>query len=143
MAWVRTSFTALSQMRSAAQMTVIPAAVSAIVIRIAVSCRPIGGPAIASGGRSGLRPNCVLSELSRAYAGQGPHAEAIRCGRARHDQLTGRLGVPVCHAFVETDMVRVRADPGVALDPVLGAGRYLLTDNCRERFARLGNAPFL
>ncbi len=72
---------------------------------------------------------------------QATHAQAIRAGRTCYDHLAGRLGVALCDALVDRQILVVTNQGGDAADPVLGAGRALcfeLTDTGHRRLEDLG-----
>ena len=72
---------------------------------------------------------------------QATHASAIRQARTCYDHLAGRLGVAICDSFLDSEIVRVETNPGIAVDPIVGAGRsnqYVITEYGKERFKDFG-----
>ncbi|KJF17301.1 helix-turn-helix domain protein [Acidithrix ferrooxidans] len=72
---------------------------------------------------------------------QATHASAIRQARTCYDHLAGRLGVAICDSLLNSEIVRVETNPGMAADPIVGAGRsnqYVITEYGKERLKDLG-----
>ncbi len=72
---------------------------------------------------------------------QATHASAIRRARTCYDHLAGRLGVAICESLLNSEIVRVETNSGMAADPIVGAGRsnqYVITEYGKEWLKNFG-----
>lgn len=72
---------------------------------------------------------------------QATHAKTIRLARTCYDHLAGRLGVAICDALVDSEVIRITSSEKAGTDPIVGAGRsnkYIITEYGKERLRAFG-----